>query len=268
MGMPADLVFVRHGESEGNVAQSASRKGNNAYFTEEFRKRHSSLWRLTDKGRMQACTAGVWLRKEFSDGFFRYYTSEYLRAMETAALLSFPNATWFLDILLRERDQGDMEAMPEDERRVKFPDFQRLREMDPLLWNPPSGEAVGGSVLLRADRIIATLHRECEGKPVVIVSHGELMWAMRVRLERMTLWDYRRLHESANPFDRIHNCQVLHYTRRNPGTGELAPYLGWVRSVCTTDPSLSSNSWQEIHRPRFTNEELFAVAETTKRLIV
>ena len=43
---PLELVFVRHGESEGNVAVKAAENGDTSYFTEEFRKRHSSTWDL------------------------------------------------------------------------------------------------------------------------------------------------------------------------------------------------------------------------------
>jgi hypothetical protein len=48
MGMPANLVLVRHGESEGNIATALSKKGDNSMFTEAFLNRHSSTWRLTD----------------------------------------------------------------------------------------------------------------------------------------------------------------------------------------------------------------------------
>src|SRR3989344_3907849 len=47
---PLELVFVRHGESEGNVAVKAAERGDTSYFTPEFRKRHSSTWDLTKKG--------------------------------------------------------------------------------------------------------------------------------------------------------------------------------------------------------------------------
>ena len=36
---PLELVFVRHGESEGNVAVKAAERGDTSYFTPEFRKK-------------------------------------------------------------------------------------------------------------------------------------------------------------------------------------------------------------------------------------
>ena len=91
MALPMDLVLVRHGQSEGNIAKRRSEAGDNSAFTPEFRKRHSSSLRLTGRGRSQAQMAGIWLRNEFPD-FDRYLVSEYLRAMETAAHLSLPGA--------------------------------------------------------------------------------------------------------------------------------------------------------------------------------
>ncbi|MGH2742732.1 MAG: hypothetical protein ACREX8_05580 [Gammaproteobacteria bacterium] len=46
----------------------------------------------------------------FPDGFDRYYTSEYFRAMETAARLSLPSAEWVLHPALRESSWGTSTA--------------------------------------------------------------------------------------------------------------------------------------------------------------
>jgi broad specificity phosphatase PhoE len=59
----------------------------------EFLRRHSSKWRLTDLGRQQAEAAGKWLRENFpGKSFDRFYVSEYIRCMETAARLDIPHA--------------------------------------------------------------------------------------------------------------------------------------------------------------------------------
>ena len=87
-----ELVLVRHGESEGNVAYQRSLDGDHSLYSGEFLKRHSSLWRLTDRGREQAGAAGQWLRTQVDCRFDAFFTSEYLRAMETASLLQIPRA--------------------------------------------------------------------------------------------------------------------------------------------------------------------------------
>ena len=48
-GRLMDLVLVRHGQSEGNVARSRSMMGDHSLYVGEFLNRHSSLWRLTNK---------------------------------------------------------------------------------------------------------------------------------------------------------------------------------------------------------------------------
>lgn len=266
MTMPMNVVLVRHGESEGNVATTASKGGDHRYYTDDFRNRHNSSWRLTDKGRQEARIAGEWIREHIGSKFYRYYTSEYLRAMETAALLGLPSAAWSCEFYLRERDWGEMDTASREERKTKFAETMRRRELDSFFWAPPSGESMA-QLCLRVDRILNTLHRECEDKNVIIVCHGEVMWCFRVRLERMSQRRFRQLDASRNPHDRIHNCQILHYTRQCPETGKKAPYLNWMRSVCPTDLNLSSNEWEGISRSRYSNEQLFEIAMLTPRLI-
>jgi NAD+ kinase len=262
--MPMDLVLVRHGESEGNVANRLSREGDNKHFTQEFRGRHSSSWRLSDLGIKQAKLAGDWIRGNLSNRFDRYYTSEYVRAMETAALLNLPDATWYTEFLLRERDWGELDSCPEDERKAKFAHALAKKDVEPLYWTPPGGVSMA-DLCLRIDRIIQTLHRECEGKQVIIVCHGEVMWGFRIRIERMSQERYRDLDLSRHPFHHIHNCQILHYSRRNPETGNESVHLDWMRSICPWDTSLSTNDWQEIKRPRCNNNELMARVEKVTR---
>ncbi len=267
MTMPEDLVLVRHGESEGNVATNASKRGDHHYYTPAFRARHSSTWRLTDKGRAQAAIAGDWIIQNIGEQFHRYYTSEYLRARETAACLGLPDARWYAEFYLRERDRGKLDVIDHESLKRDYQDELIRRTIDPFYWTPPGGECLA-QVCLRTDRVLDTLHRECEGSRVILVLHGETMLAIRVRLERMSQYRFRMLDDSKHPHHRIHNGQVIHYTRVNPETGEVSPYLEWVRSVCPTDLALSSNVWERIQRPSYTNEQLIENAERIPRLIV
>jgi broad specificity phosphatase PhoE len=77
--MPVDLVLVRHGQSEGNLAQKLSREGDVSHWSKEFRERHNSLYRLTDTGRLQARIAGEYIKAFISPYFDKYFTSEYVR---------------------------------------------------------------------------------------------------------------------------------------------------------------------------------------------
>ena len=87
------------------------------------------------------------------------------------------------------------------------------------------------------------------------------MWAMRTRLERMSLLRYKDLIESKRFTDHIHNGHILVYTRVNPETSEIVPNFRWVKSICPWDPSLSPNRWEEIERAMYSNSMLLATAE-------
>jgi len=256
MAMPIDLVLVRHGESEGNLAMRGSyQEGDESAFTDEFKERHSWQWRLTDEGRKQAKAAGRWIRGNLKMRFHGFFTSEYVRAMETAAHLGIPHAEWKCELYLRERDGGVMEKAPASKRTGAFAEANEARRREPLLWIPENGLSVA-DVCLRVDRVIDTLHREYAGKNVIIVCHGEVMWAFRARLERYSIDQFNERKNSRDPRDEIHNCQILHYTRTVVGSGGFAPYYVRTRSVCPWDMSRSSNEWQDIVRKKYSNSEL------------
>lgn len=265
--MPELLTLIRHGESEGNIAGDKSKKGDHSLFNDEFLARHSSLWRLSRRGIEQAQQTGEWLRHNHPETFDRLYVSSYIRAQETAAHLAIPNAAWNDEFYLRERSWGELDRMSAEEREKRFSENLQERKRSPFYWRPPNGESMA-EMCLRVDRVLDTLHRECDGKRVAIVCHGEVMWGFRVRLERMEEETFLQLDGSKHPHDRIHNCQVLQYTRQrdpnNPDAQGLTPYLGWMRSICPWDTDKSPNKWTPIVRKRYTNEELLVRAERVK----
>ncbi|RHY32072.1 hypothetical protein DYB32_002904 [Aphanomyces invadans] len=263
----ADLVLVRHGESEGNVARELSMRGDHSLYSGEFKNRHSCNWRLTDRGREQAEAAGEWLRKEDLAYYDRYLVSEYLRAMETAARFNLPDAQWYAEMLLRERDWGQMDLMSEAERSVKMQDELKRRDLDRFYYAPPGGESLA-TVAQRVDRLMCALHRELPGKKVLLVCHGDVMWALRTRLERMSQDTFRELQLSGRMVDQLHNGHILHYTRTDPTTGKVAPFFTHMRSVCPWNEKLSPKGWIKINRPVYDNEMMLAIAERVPRMIV
>ena len=256
--VPRRLVLVRHGESEGNVATHASARGDDSYFTPEFRARHSRTWRLSETGREQPPVAGAWIRENVGTDFIRYIASDYLRARESAALLGMPNARWTIDLNLRERDWGEADVLTARERMERYGEIFSRKAANSYLWSPPNGEDMP-KVVMRVKDNLGTLHRECSDGNVIVVCHGEVMWSYRMLLERLTMEDWIRLDGSKNPHDHIYNCQVLEYARINPeDPSDVRARFEWFRSVCPTDLSMSSNVWQPIVRRTYTNEELLA----------
>ena len=265
MTMPLHFVLVRHGESEGNLVHSRARDGDHSHWTDEFKRVHSSQYRLTNRGRRQAAEAGAWIRANIGERFHRYYVSEYVRAVETAALLDLPNANWFKTPFLREREAGEFDSLTEDEKQRDFARYMLARRNDSYFWKPPNGESMV-DVCLRLHRFLDTVHRGHDDASVIVVCHAGVMLAFRILLERISQNRFNQIYDSQDPHDRIHNCQVVHYTRQNPADAtDTRSHPMWIRSVCPSDLSLSRNEWLPIIRSRFTNEDLLREAESVPR---
>lgn len=266
--LPRNLILVRHGQSEGNIANSRSRAGDEQDFTSVLENRHSTELRLTDKGQAQARAAGDWLRQHGLTQFDRHYVSEYARALETAALLELPNAKWYVDAQLRELDHGLVDNMPDKVRLQAFGDYFKFRKKH-LFYAPwPYGESMAEACDRLRNNIIGTLHRELADKNVIIVCHGELMRAFRVILERISANTYHRLYQEDPTWFKVGNGQIIHYTRVDPSDHTIIrPYMGWVKSVNPYDPAYAGHDWQRIERQTYSNADLLALANQHQRLI-
>ena len=258
--LPLNLVLVRHGQSELNVAHQRDREGDPSLVI-LGKDRHCSSFPLTELGRKQAELAGVWLRENFSRGFDRYEVSEYVRAMETAALLGLPNANWFLNSYLIEREWGDLDGFPLNARELLFAQTLKMRNVQPFFWRAPNGESFN-DLCMRADRILDTYSRKCSDGSVICVNHGELILALIMRIERLTVDMAIRLLRSKKNEDQIWNCQIIIYSRQNPDTGEVSERMEWVRMVRPTTEPVTDFGWRKIVRPSFTNEQLMTLAKS------
>jgi broad specificity phosphatase PhoE len=143
------ILFVRHGESEGNVAHVIS-------------DNPARIVNLTDKGRMQADAAGEKLR---AIRFSHAYASEFPRARQTAEiLLRHHGCELRIDARLNERRSG-MDGLP-----VHV--FHDLIRPDRLRIKPEKGE----SFLEQMERLRSFLDeiaaRHAEGI-VLAVSHED-----------------------------------------------------------------------------------------------
>jgi hypothetical protein len=89
-----------------------------------------------------------------------------------------------------------------------------------------------------------------------MVCHGEVIWGFRLPIERMSQERFTELHLSQADEHKIRNCQILHYTRRNPDGGKLGPYVGWYRMIRPAATPVWNSGWQAIERPRYSNKDL------------
>jgi broad specificity phosphatase PhoE len=148
------FVFVRHGESVGNV---------------ESRWQGQSDYVLTDKGRAQArALAQRW--KSEGVKFNSIISSPLVRAKETAEIVAAAlDSKVELDPILMERHIGEMEGLTAEEVRKKpHPPF--VTPYDPI-----GGEGEGDwALFLRAGQALHALVRRSPGS-YLIVSHGGLL---------------------------------------------------------------------------------------------
>ncbi|MEZ4389994.1 MAG: histidine phosphatase family protein [Polyangiales bacterium] len=189
--MALQLVFVRHGESEGNRAGA---------FTG-----HSAS-PLTARGRAQAEAVA---RALGDDGVSALYASDLRRAVETASPLAALTGLGLVTRRdLRERDMGEWVGRTFADIEANAPeDWRRLRARD-LDHRPPGAEThreCAARVGAALDEIVAS---HDEGS-VVLVSHGVAIHHMLRHLLRVS--DERTLFH-------VENCAVQRLSRSASGT--------------------------------------------------
>ncbi len=258
MTLPKNLILVRHGQSEGNIATKASEQGDNSFFTNDFLNRHSREFRLTDLGIKQAQSAASWLRDNITFPIDRYLVSDYIRAKETAAHLGLQSALWSVDVQLRERDMALMDNLPRDVRDKLFPLEQTQYKFSPFLSVPAGGGESFAALCLRikAD-FLDSIARNNPNGSVIVVCHGHVMRAIQFKIEGLGHDDFLRLEKSEDTADKIRNCQIIWYSRHDPENRLVTnTRMLTVRSVCPWDKE-GDLGWKYIERKKFTNQDLF-----------
>jgi NAD+ kinase len=277
--LPRRLILVRHGESEGNIAAQAIKKGDDYSHMKRIAHVHTEAWRLTERGRAQAVCAGKYIRElphstlwseEVSYRSLGYpeplagYTSPFARAMETAALLNLslgPEMGWRIHPMLAERNWGMASATTEEERKLLLPSLD-LRDRDGLWWAPPGGESVA-SVTVRLHAFLDGISRDSNGaNTTVVVCHGEVMWALRILLERMPPHEYRELDESSDPAHKIHNAHILVYEKPRgcQGYTQRLSVCPWSEEEGQIVPK-AREATELIQRPTYSNADLLALLD-------
>lgn len=266
MAMPRNLVLVRHGQSEANIMIEASKQGDHSYYFEDAMTVPDRSWRLSSFGVEQAQTAGAWVKDNIPT-FDRHIVSPYVRTCETAAHLNIYNASWEENRVIRERSWGEITSIPRDVFREKYALNANFKKVDPLYWAPPGGESIANVAENRVRNVLGTLHRENSDENVLMVTHGEFIWATRLVLERWSDEDF--LEHDKDPDYKIHNCTVIHYSKVNPETYEEMNKLRWVRRGYPVQENgvwtMKMHDWEEFDRPYSTNEQLLKKAESRSR---
>lgn len=151
-----ELWLVRHGQTDWNLAGRWQGQASNAPG-------------LNETGRAQALSIREGLQ---GIGFSALYSSDLLRARQTAELIAEPlGLTVTLEPRLREMNLGSWEDLCSEEIEARYPHELAERARNPFYRRAPNGESpceVAERVLTAID-LIANKHRS---ETVLIVSHG------------------------------------------------------------------------------------------------
>lgn len=262
--LPVDLVLVRHGESEGNIYDKLPDDGKRRML----HSRHTSDYRLTDLGRLQAQRAGVIVREQVGS-FDRMYCSEYVRAVETAGHMNLPESQFQTASEIREIQAGTERGMQES------PGFSQhnasLKKLSGGGWWTPHKGVGGESFADLTHRLREFLHHLQEsaaGLRVLVVCHAHVIRAFRALLEDIKAPDFQSLLDWKIP-----NCHIRWYTRRESlGNIHIRPHkvielnMKMPLSFEQTDASFE-RSEHLIRRPLLTVEQLLARAEAVPQIL-
>src|SRR3954454_8932178 len=215
------LILVRHGESEGNLAAA---EADRVKADRVLVPARDAGVVLSAGGREQAEALGrhlgTWSPDELPESV---WVSPYTRARQTAEIaLSAAGleleARW--DERLRDRELGILDALTgRGVRRLHPDEADRRRWLGKLYSRPPDAES-WADVALRLRSLLADLDREEDGRRILIVTHDAVITLFRyvcVRIEEQPLLDNSR----GNP---IRNCSITRLVRPS-GVGRWTPDL-------------------------------------------
>mmetsp|Transcript_3684 Transcript_3684/g.9359 ORF Transcript_3684/g.9359 Transcript_3684/m.9359 type:complete len:388 (+) Transcript_3684:72-1235(+) len=181
-GRPQRLIFVRHGESEGNVNRAITRSV------------PDHALHLTGNGRQHALHAGKRLKEIIGDESVTFIVSPYTRTLETMngifrGLDREENPPWREDVRIREQEHGNFDS-------PQITNFHRQKQIfGPFYYRFPEGESQA-DCYDRASSFYESLYRSWVDNTFqnqVIVCHGMMILVMLMRLMRLPIYDFERL---------------------------------------------------------------------------
>jgi broad specificity phosphatase PhoE len=176
-----ELILVRHGESEGNVAASAAEAAGALRIDVPARDADVEL---SERGLRQAEAVGRRLAADpVPDAV---HVSPYRRARTTAEV-ALAAAAWDpvlrIDERLRDRELGVLDTFTGRGVRELHPEeAERRRFLGKFYYRPPGGES-WADVALRIRSVVPEL--EESGDRVLVVAHDAVIWLFRAVCERI-----------------------------------------------------------------------------------
>ena len=210
-----ELILVRHGESEGNVAATAAQESGADVIDVPARDADVEL---SATGREQVQALGRALRavpEELRPDVV--ISSPYMRAYQTAAI-AVETAGWPVavrtDERLRDRELGSLDMLTRLGVENRLPEeAERRRWLGKFYYRPPGGES-WTDVALRLRSVLGELNALGSGHRVMLVCHDAVVLLFRYVLEGMSERELLDLAASTT----VLNASVTRYVRPD-GTG-------------------------------------------------
>jgi len=255
LNLPVDLVLIRSGESEANVAADLLSRG----FTRGSDAlldagSHDSEVRLTDLGRSQARAVGRWLQDRGAASFDQLFVSPHVRALETAGEMGLPGAQWEAEHALRDREHGTQQGYGSPELKLSIEEKTRLN-MSNLYWASVCGESTA-QICDRIRHFLSQLSSCATGKRILIVCHLRVIQAFRIILEERVGSEACELTFK----DRLPNCAAVWYSRRDPDGKIHDRMYGGKVVVVNEDGSHAKETPFSMARRLYSNEQLLELA--------
>jgi broad specificity phosphatase PhoE len=186
VGWPAQITWIRHAESVGNIEARRAGEAGDARLNLEFRDADTPL---SDVGERQAAAVGAWWRDLPRDQRPQVVlSSPYRRALDTART-AVREAGWDLEVRtderLRERDLGAFDGLTGSGIRELYEsEAQRRERTGKLYYRPPGGES-WCDVALRVRSLFTTWQQELTGERLAVFSHQAVIMCARMVIEHL-----------------------------------------------------------------------------------
>ena len=173
---PTQLILVRHGQSEGNVAAEAAQRDHLERIDVPARDPDVTL---SATGREQAAAVGRWLAELGEDERPQVvWTSPYRRARETAEValeVADLRIDQRVDERLRDRDMGVTDKLTAEGIRAAYPDEAERRDwLGKFYYRPPGGES-WADVAMRVRAVLTDLANIEKHRRVLVTAHDVVL---------------------------------------------------------------------------------------------
>jgi len=217
----SELLLVRHGESEGNVAAAEAREAGAERIDVPARDADVGLSPL---GKRQARAVGAALGAMAVETRPQaLVVSPYVRARETAriaceeAALSLPTR---VDERLRDRELGVLDRLTFEGVRRRYPEEAERRRWQGKFYHRPAGGESWVDVALRLRTWLADLERAPAGQRLMVVGHDIVIALVRYVCEGL---DEEQVLELARDTP-LRNASLSRLVRADDGTWSTAEY--------------------------------------------